>query len=308
MKVHSLQRLTTTLRHVRPETYPTFPYEPPHRFPELIPRPVRTDPTNHVYSAVRETLADLGLDGKNVGGHNWNPFREYVRPGQRILIKPNWVLHANRSGTSEFDSLVTHTSVLRPIIDYLLLALKGRGSITIADAPLQNCDFAVLLERTRIADLIETYRAESRGVRFSILDLRKTLMTDHGGASVGPHHQRHRSGDPLGYTMIDIGRDSLLADIEHRHRRFRVANYDHMMMRPHHNFERHEYLVANSVLTADFIVNVPKLKCHIKGGHHRRPLRISLESTDTKSIFRITRVATPASTVTSTPNIAACFR
>ena len=37
-------------------------------------------------------------------------------------------------------------------------------------------------------------------------------------------------------------------------------------MRKHHNQERHEYLVANSVLSADFILNLPKLKCHIKAG------------------------------------------
>ena len=266
MKANPLQRLTTTLRYVHPEVYPTFPYEPPRQFPELAPRPFRTDPTNHVYSAVRDALADLGLDSDNFGSRRWNPFRDYLQPGQRALIKPNWVLHANRSSTEEFDSLVTHTSVLRPIIDYLIIALEGHGRIAIADAPLQNCDFTTLLRRTRIADLIDTYRRAVSGVRFSILDLRKTLMANPVGRSVGPHQQEHSHGDPLGYTMINVGRESLLTDIEHRHGRFRVANYDHMTMRPHHNSVRHEYLVANSVLRADFIVNVPKLKCHIKAG------------------------------------------
>ena len=265
MKANPLQRLTTTLRHVRPATYPTFPYDPPHQFPELPLLP-RTDPTNQVYSAVRDTLADLGLDRDNFGTPKWNPFRDYVQPGQHALIKPNWVLHANRQGTDEFESLVTHTSVMRPIIDYLIVALKGRGSITIADAPLQNCDFTILLQRTRIADLIKTYRRAIGGIRFLILDLRKTLLKDRDGRPVGPHKQDRQSGDPLGYTMINVGRDSLLAEIEHRHRRFRVANYDHTMMHAHHNSTQHEYLIANSVLTSDFIVNVPKLKCHIKAG------------------------------------------
>ena len=34
----------------------------------------------------------------------------------------------------------------------------------------------------------------------------------------------------------------------------------------HHNEKKHEYLVANSILLADFIVNLPKLKCHIRVG------------------------------------------
>ena len=266
MTANPLHQVTTALRYVRPETYPAFPYDPPHQFPELIPNAVRTDPDNYVYSAVRDALADLELDRDNYGTVQWNPFREYVRPGDRALLKPNWVLHQNRSGTDEFDSLVTHTSVLRPLIDYLIVALDGRGTITIADAPLQNCDFGEVVRRTRIADLVDIYQSSVSGICFSIIDLRKTLMSTSGGRAVGPHRQEYRGGDPLGYTMIDLGQESLLTDLDHRHRRFRVANYDFMKMRPHHNSQRHEYLISNSVLEADFVINVPKLKCHIKAG------------------------------------------
>ena len=42
--------------------------------------------------------------------------------------------------------------------------------------------------------------------------------------------------------------------------------YDHRLMSKHHTQDKHEYLIANSILSADFIVNVPKLKTHIKAG------------------------------------------
>ena len=73
-------------------------------------------------------------------------------------------------------------------------------------------------------------------------------------------------GDPRGYTLIDLGRESLLADIEDRAARFRVTMYDHRLMRQHHAEARHEYLLANSVLDADLVINAPKLKTHLKAG------------------------------------------
>ena len=250
------------IRRVRAARYPRFPYDPPERYPEFAQLDGGIDPDNQVYAAVRAVLADLRLDQDNLGSRRWNPLGRLIAPGQRALLKPNWVLHANQSGVEEIESLVTHTSVVRPVIDYVLRALDGRGTIDVADAPLQNCDFAQLVRRTMIDELLDRYRRRFPQVRFAVVDLRKTIL----------HRRRARdrraqqSGDPRGYTLIDVGQQSLLTEIEHRYRRFRVANYDHRMMAAHHNRQRHEYLVANSVLSADFIINLPKLKCHIKAG------------------------------------------
>lgn len=38
------------------------------------------------------------------------------------------------------------------------------------------------------------------------------------------------------------------------------------MLREHHNSEVNEYLISNSVLNANLIINIPKMKCHIKAG------------------------------------------
>lgn len=243
-----------------------FPYDPPARFPELVGFRDRVDPENRVYTAVRNMLADLGLDSRNFGTVHWNPLKHLIRRGERALIKPNWVLHGSQSDPSEFESVVTHSSVIRPLLDYLILAMGGYGTIEVADAPLQNCDFRELVKRTRIADLLELYRRDFGDVEFSVIDLRKTLLAATDRRYVRSRRQTQQSGDPRDYTLVDLGRSSLLTDIEHRYRRFRVANYDRRLMLPHHNRQRHEYLVSNSVLSADLLVNVPKLKCHVKAG------------------------------------------
>ena len=173
-------------------------------------------------------------------------------------------MHKNASGESE-ESLITHTSVIRALIDYVLLALGGRGRVDIADAPLQGCDFAAVRRIARIDELLDLYRVEAPHVDLQVLDLRKTTL-DRWEYEQGAHQQSRQRGDPRDYTLVDLGPDSLLADIEGRAGRFRVTMYDHRLMHQHHAEARHEYLLANSVLDADLVINVPKLKTHIKAG------------------------------------------
>ena len=256
---------TTAMRRLPSTAYPAFPYCPPERHPEFGERHTKFDPSNHVYSAVQGIFKDLDLDRANYGLPSWNPFGKFLRPGQRALIKPNWVLHANHLDSS-IESLLTHTSVIRVLIDYLVLALDGRGAVDIADAPLQGCDFSVLKKRTMIEKLLDIYRPQFPDVQFTVIDLRKTTFTPKERRSHSLGEQAGQSGDLRGYTLIDLAGDSLLTDIEERARRFRVTMYDHRLMNRRHSQGKHQYLVSNSVLSADFIINVPKLKTHIKAG------------------------------------------
>ena len=193
---------SVAIRHVGAAKYPDFPYRPRRCYPEISAFGERVDDTNHVYEAIRNVLADLQLDRENFGRPTWNPLRSFIGPGQRALIKPNWVLHSNPLDES-IESLVTHTSLIRAMIDYLILALDREGSIEIADAPLQGCNFNDLMRRNRIVELIDDYRKRFPGITFAILDLRKTVLYQWNRRMTGFERQSARSGDPRGYTLIE---------------------------------------------------------------------------------------------------------
>src|SRR5438876_1348912 len=52
---------------------------------------------------IREAARQFGLGSRN----SRVPFADIIQPGMRVLVKPNWVLHYNQSGSS-MDCMVTH--------------------------------------------------------------------------------------------------------------------------------------------------------------------------------------------------------
>lgn len=227
--------------------YPSFPYAP--------------GPSNRVYSAVRTCLELLGFDRSNTQTGDWNPLGHFIRPGQQVLIKPNWVFHENH-GPGGLASLVTDTSVLRPLIDYVLRALDGRGRLIIGDAPLQSADFGAIVEQSQIGRLAASL--DSRGTAVEVRDFRQNVcQLDSQGWVVG-HRKTEQA--PENFCTVDLGQSSLLGDVAEESQRFRVTNYDPAVMQAHHTERRHEYLIAKAVLESDVVISVPKLKTHRKAG------------------------------------------
>jgi uncharacterized protein (DUF362 family) len=249
-------RLAVALERI-PAEYPPLeaaPYHPDQAFPEYR-GPVGRHP-NPVYAAVRNALAELGLDRARFGTPAWNPLGDLVRPGSRIVIKPNWVLHRNegRGGT---DELITHASVLRALVDYAWLAQPA--SLIVGDAPLQICDFKAMLNLgfDRVADDLR-----ARGCPLEIKDFRRTIMRRADArADVTTDLQ------PLEhYVLVDLGTESELEAISGDARKFRVTMYDPRLMWNNHRPGVHRYLVARDILAADLVINAPKMKTHKKAG------------------------------------------
>src|SRR5258708_33649494 len=119
------------------------PFHPPQLYPEFggFSAGTAIDPANHVFATVRDAFHLLGLDRDFFGTPNWNPLREIVRPGDRVVIKPNWVSHSHELNDS-WEQIITHGSVIRAVIDYAQLALSGHGTISLADGPMLNSDFS----------------------------------------------------------------------------------------------------------------------------------------------------------------------
>lgn len=247
----------------------TYPADPPFHPSESYPEyPFGADALsqhpNHAYSTVRESLRLLGLDRERFGEKSWNPLGEIIAPGDHVLVKPNAVSDVHLAG-KDILSVVTHASVIRSILDYVLIALGGRGRVTIADAPQFNTDFENYLKATELRTVVDFFRMRDTPAT-EILDLRRSSA--RLDESLGIYTRRSRSdlaGDPLGYSEIDLGSLSMLNELPGLERLY-GADFDYTVTRSHHNAMHHRYLIANSVLDADVIVSVPKLKTHMKTG------------------------------------------
>ena len=227
--------------------YPKFPYD---------------DQKHPMYRSLRNLFEAWGRNPDN-------PFGDLLRPGNVVVIKPNWVMHYNRSGY-DIESLITHTSLIKYVIDFAVTALGGRGKIIIGDAPLQNCDFPKLIGVSRIEELLQLACKKYPDIVFELEDWRLTIMHDDILGAKGQPTQERRDGyDTLidqYFILVNLGKDSFLEDIVDYSKNFRVGGYKKSLMLPHHHAGKHEYLVTNRIRQAELMINLPKMKTHMKAG------------------------------------------
>jgi uncharacterized protein (DUF362 family) len=239
------------------------PFGPGKAYPELTDLLGEPDgPPNHVYAAVRAALRGLGLDAEHFGKTAWNPLGVLVARGRRIVLKPNFIRHWNPAQDGSLDSVITHGSVLRVLVDYALLATGTGGSVVVAEASQHDCDFDAIRRLAGIDAMVAFY-GERLGFDLEVVDLRREAVSYRDGVVV---ERRSLPGDPLGYRLVDLGERSAFHGCGLDPRRFRGADYDSGPTTEHHLDGHHEYLLSETVLSADLVVNVPKLKTHKKTG------------------------------------------
>jgi len=238
------------------------PWHPGQGHPELDPAlQGEGSPPNHVYDAVRAALRALGLDAERFGSPQWNPLGPLVRRGGHVVLKPNFIRHWNPSEAGTLDSLITHGAVLRAAIDYAWLAVGPGGRVSVAEAPQHDCDFAAIRAAVGL-DALEALFADA-GRPLEVVDLRRESVRYRDGVIV---ERTALPGDPRGYRLVDLGARSTFEGSGLDPARFRGADYDAVPTTHHHSGGRHEYLLSETVLQADLVVNLPKLKTHKKTG------------------------------------------
>jgi uncharacterized protein (DUF362 family) len=239
------------------------PFSPSVLFSEYpFPASTGLGHNNSTYEALRNFFHLAGMDEEHWGSPQWNPFGDLIRPGQTVLIKPNLVLHENHSGNTA-ECVYTHASLIRALLDYVYIALRGDGLILVGDAPLQSCRFQELCRESGLEQVVGFFRAHAT-VPIELIDFRQEhAITDQSRQIMGVNSA---AGDPRGYAVVNLGDRSMLGPVSTRFRRFRVTNYDPTLMSQHHNAEKNEYLISRSVLAADVVISMPKMKTHRKAG------------------------------------------
>jgi uncharacterized protein (DUF362 family) len=242
--------------------YPkTPPFSPSEQYPEYpFIGNISTD-FNHVYQGIRNILYGVGFDKDKYGQNDWNPLGEIIKPGDAVLIKPNFVRDFHEYGW-DMQSVITHGSVIRAILDYVFIALQSSGRIIIGDAPLQDSDFDRILSISALDKVIKFYK--DNGIELEVIDFRlqKAVTDKHRYVLL----QIENTGDPRGYTNVDLGPDSLLSPISNGYPKYRVTNYDPKIVGLYHSKSKNEYMIANTVLKSDVVINIPKMKTHRLAG------------------------------------------
>jgi len=241
------------------------PFGPGRVYPELaslLGDSAEAGPANPVYAGVRAALLGLGLDEDNFDSERWNPLGTLVHRGADVVLKPNFIRHWNPQESSGVESVITHGSMVRAAADYARLATGPEGSVTLAEAPQMDCDFDRIRAITGLDEIARFYR-EQLGLDFAILDLRREAAIFENGIVVS---RRELPGDPQGYRRVDLGERSFFHGSGLDPDRFRGADYDPGPTAEHHRDGRNEYLLSETVLSADLVVNLPKLKTHKKTG------------------------------------------
>ena len=245
----------------QPYGYPVQPpYHPSTRYPEAPFRELGDEP-NTVYDAVREAFHLLGYDAERFGTPEWNPLGRIVHPGDQVLIKPNFVRHYNGFGLDVF-SVITHAAVIRAVLDYTQISLRGEGRIILGDAPLQSADMVAIRRLTGIDAVLAHFQANAR-IPVEFVDFRLEAVKTEHGMVVEKQAIADQASD---FIAVDLGEQSYLEAVSERYRSFRVTDYQAEAMTAHHQPSKHEYLIPKAVLESDVVINLPKLKTHRKVG------------------------------------------
>lgn len=234
------------------------PFDPPEEYPEYPFGSPSLD-ENAAYAAVRDLFQLLGYDKENFGTPEWNPLGFLIKPGMTVVLKPNFVLSRHFAGGDLF-SIVTHPSVLRAIADYCFIALKDAGKVIIADAPQYNCNWAELSEAAGL-DALKEFYSRTRPGRFDVVDLRNYWSRGKHFPSL----KESLEGDPGGTLEVDLGEESEVSRIANPERLY-GAVYHRQETIAGHSDGTHKYQLSRTVMDADVVICVPKLKVHKKVG------------------------------------------
>src|SRR5579872_3279814 len=74
-------------------------------------------------------------------------FADTVRPGDRVVLKPNWLAHSHKYKPHEWQSVITHPTIITGVLRMALRHLRGSGRIVIADSPQTDSSWRKIMDR-----------------------------------------------------------------------------------------------------------------------------------------------------------------
>lgn len=187
---------------------------------------------------------------------------DQIYPGDKVVIKPNWVLESHKKRKEDWNYVITHPTVITAVIKKVIKKLQHSGKISIIDGPMTETCFNEL-----IAHFPEFYwkeLAQKNNIELEIIDLRDYEWVMKNGVIV---ERKSLPGDPRGKVLADLfGKASEFWGHKKSQRGYYGADYDRTETNCAHDGYRNLYSVSRTVIESDIFINIPKLKTHAKAG------------------------------------------
>ncbi len=243
-------------------SYPDPPFNPPKKYPEFEGLNISgIDTSNKIYEMVREGFRLSGYDIENYGTPKWNPLSFLVRPGEKVFIKPNMIAEKHKY-KSDWNYVITNGSLIRVIIDYLFLAMNGKGTIIIGDAPQTDSKYWEIVKLMGLKEIRQLY-SNFKDFDIELINLQNEYWITEDDIYIDTIPL---PGDPRGSIVFNLGNNSYFSELDGRDIKFYGAHYDIEETNKAHSQGNHIYEVAMSPIIADVFINIPKLKTHKKCG------------------------------------------
>ena len=252
---HKKIKNIVAVRQIEFDSYPLLPpFDPDKKYDEYDLD--HYSDSNNVYDSVRNVLYDLKLDIENFDTKDWNPFKEFIKPGDKVVVKPNLVLNAENQ-----DAITTHGSVIRPIIDFVWKALDGFGLIVICDAPVVFTNFDEVIKRTGIQEMVEILNG--RGYNINLIDIRARKTININNIIVKEFDDPEKAKNAI---IVDLKEMSFLDEKVVKQNKLSDGSYRRKQIINNHKKGKHQYHISKLILEADVVISIPKLKTHKKAG------------------------------------------
>lgn len=183
-----------------------------------------------------------------------------IKPGDRVVIKPNFVKESHMYKPGEWDYVITHPTLIRIVLEAVITRLDGKGEIIVADAPQTDSDYDKIIEETKLSQIINELK-KSTSVKISHFDLREERWFYKEGIIV---KRKKLFGDPMGYIKINLKDKSEFTNKKCMD--YYGADYDMEETKKYHNEKDNIYIMSKTILSADVFINIPKFKTHKLGG------------------------------------------
>lgn len=182
-----------------------------------------------------------------------------------IFLLCNFVYHRRASESpDQFRAKTTQAAVLAPLLGAIFSALGPAARVRIGNAPLQSADWDALRAETGLDTLLQLSAGKPGWGRVEACDLRANIQ-ERNAVGWTVRSSVAEEGDD-GIVPFDLGVDSLLEEHRNGSAPYRVLDYATRRTDACHGPGRHVYILNKTILEADLIISVPKLKTHEKVG------------------------------------------